>query len=200
MNEKRPVTDIQIPDPETWVDQYGDYLYRYAISRVQDSSIAEDLVQETFVSAIQARMNFKGRSSERTWITSILKHKVIDHFRKTSREQSTDDIESSAEALDDFFDENGRWKEGPAKWNITPTSLLERKEFWKVLYKCLSELSNSLARVFMLREMDGLSTEEICKVLNISATNCWVMLSRARMYLRRCLEINWFGVRTSEDK
>ena len=200
MNEERPVTDIQIPDPETWVDQYGDYLYRYALARVHDPSIAEDLVQEAFVAAIQARNNFKGHSSERTWITSILKHKVIDHFRKTSREQSTNDIGSSAEALDDFFDEDGGWKGGPAKWNITPTSLLEQKEFWKVLYQCLSELSNALARVFILREMDGLRTEEICKVFDISATNCWVMLSRARMYLRKCLEINWFGVRTSEDK
>jgi len=183
-----------LSDPETWVDQYGDYLYRFALSRIQDSSVAEDLVQETLVAALQARNSFKGRSSERTWITSILKNKIVDHFRKIKREQVVDEIESPEGLMDELFDEKGEWQAGPAKWTINPTELLEQKEFWKILSRCLSELSTMKARAFVLREMDGLSTEEICKVLNISPTNCWVLLHRARMSLRQCLEINWFHV------
>jgi RNA polymerase sigma-70 factor (TIGR02943 family) len=183
-----------LSDPETWVEQYGDYLYRYALSRIQDPSTAEDLVQETLLAALHARKNFKGRSSERTWLTSILKNKIVDHFRKIKREQVVDEIESYNDSMNEFFDEKGGWKAGPAKWIINPNELLERKEFWKVLSRCLSELSTLMARAFMLREMDGLSTEEICKVLNISSTNCWGLLHRARMNLRRCLEIKWFHV------
>ena len=184
----------ELSDPETWVDQYGDYLYRFALSRVRDSSVAEDLVQETLVAGLQAQNSFKGRSSERTWFTSILKNKIVDHFRKINRDQVVDEIESSNEFMDGLFDETGHWKAGPAKWTVNPNELLDRKEFWKVLSRCLSELSTLMARAFMLREMDGLNTEEICKVLNISATNCWVLLHRARMSLRQCLEINWFHV------
>ena len=200
MNEAGHAENRHIPDPETWVDQYGDYLYRFALSRLQDNDAAEDLVQETFLAALHARENFKGRSSVTTWLTGILKHKIIDHLRKESRNQPVEDVEPFTASLDDLFDEKGKWKVGPSKWTANPTELYERKEFWRILKQCLSGLSGRLAQIFRLRELEELSTEEICKVFNISATNLWVILYRARMLLRRCLEINWFGVKGHEGK
>ena len=193
MGDKESVNDNRVLDPETWVDRYGDYLYRQALSRIQDPTVAEDLVQETFVAALHARENFQGRSSEKTWLTAILRHKAIDYIRKKSKEKPVEDTEYLTGSMDELFDEKGDWKIKPAKWAYSPTELYEQKEFWKTLTQCLSQLTSRLSRAFTLREMDGLSTEEICKFLNVTATNLWVMLYRARMYMRRCLEINWFG-------
>ena len=186
-------------DPELWVDQYGDYLFRFAHSRVRDARVAEDLVQETFLSALRARKTFDGRSAERTWLTGILKHKIVDYIRKKSRELPVDNIESLANLSDEFFDDKERWKVGPVKWIADPTKLYEQKEFLEIVYRCLSKLTDRLSKAFTLREMDGLTTEEICKVLDISETNCWVILHRARGYLRHCLEINWFTSMSTED-
>jgi len=189
----------QRTDPEHWVDQHGDYLFRYALLRLRDPELAEDVVQEIFLAALQAREKFSGRSSERTWLVGILKHKIVDHIRKASRERPFSDIESSADAADTLhpmeklFDEKGKWKVAPIEWT-GPNTVLERKEFWEVFERCLSDLPARLCDAFSLREMDGLSTEEVCNVLHVSATNFWVMLHRARMRLRRCLEINWFGL------
>ncbi len=199
MNPKNSSTDSPTINPETWVDHYGDYLYRFALSRVRDPSAAEDLVQETFLAALSARKNFASRSSEKTWLTGILKHKVVDHFRKKAKEPSGDNIMSGTEALDKLFDQKGQWKIKPAKWDADPMKLYEQREFMKVLNDCLSGLSSRMASVFILREMIGETTEEICKVLDISATNCWVILHRARGYLRHCLEINWFTSMSTED-
>jgi RNA polymerase sigma-70 factor (ECF subfamily) len=200
MNEKQPEAEPQTLDPEAWVDQYGDYLYRYAISRIHDPSVAEDLVQETFLAALHAQEGFEGRSSEKTWLTGILKYKIIDYIRKKSRELPTDKIEFSADAMDEHFGEKGGWRVGPAKWAVDPKELLERKEFWKVFYRCLSKLSGRLAKAFAFRELDGLSSEEIRNILNISATNSYVMLYRARMRMRDCLGVNWFGHEKMRDK
>jgi RNA polymerase sigma-70 factor (TIGR02943 family) len=194
MVEKQSRKGAPLPDPASWVDLYGDYLYAYTLSRTQNPSIAEDLVQETFLSALGARERFEGHSSVRTWFTGILKHKIIDHFRTKNKERPAEDIQCLVDLTDELFDHKGNWKVGPAEWSVNPTMLYERKEFRNVLSRCLSELSSRLASAFVLREMDGLTTEEICKVLDISSTNLWVILHRARMYLRRCLEINWFAV------
>jgi len=187
-----------ILNPETWVDRYGDYLYRFALSRVKDPGVAEDLVQETFLAALRGLQNFKRRSSGHTWLTAILKHKIVDFLRKKHREQVIEDIETVSESTDGFFKNSGSWRIRPAKWDINPDKIFEQHEFMDVLLKCLAQLPERLARAFMLREMEGLSTEEICKSMQISATNSWVMLYRARTYLRRCLEINWFDKPTGE--
>jgi RNA polymerase sigma-70 factor (TIGR02943 family) len=192
MNAPQKEQDSRAIDPESWVDRYGDYLYAFTLSRLVDRTTAEDLVQETFVSALHTMKNFKGRSSERTWLTSILKHKILDHFRKKQREKSPHDLGVPQDNVQHFFDEKGHWKEGPGKWDTNPKKLLEQKEFLRILQSCLEGLSSRVATTFVLREIDGLNTDEICKVLNISATNCWVILHRARMLLRRCLELNWF--------
>ena len=198
MTKKRAVINSQIENPESWVDRYGDFLYRFALSRIKDPSIAEDLVQETFLAALKARKNFQGRSSARTWLIAILKHKIVDHIRKQVREQASDKVESIYNAAandpaDTIFNDEGDWRIRPSKWSIDPMKLYEQKEFMDVLYHCLGELPKRQAEAFMMREIDGFSTEEICKVLNISATNSWVMLYRARMWLRQCLENNWLN-------
>jgi len=185
-------------DPETWVDQFGDYLYSFALSRIQNVAVAEDMVQETFLAALRDKGNFKGLSSERTWLTSILKHKIIDHMRKMSREQSIDDVDSATDPSGDLFDEKGGWKLKPSDWNVNPEKLVDRKEFWDILNRCLSDLPKRLAMAFRLREIDGMNCDDICNVLKITPSNCWVMLYRARISLRRCLEIKWFDVRTGE--
>jgi RNA polymerase sigma-70 factor (ECF subfamily) len=192
MNERKSDA-ATIDNPETWVDEYGDFLYRFALARVKDPSIAEDLVQETFLAALRARENFKGRSAGRTWLIAILKHKIVDYIRKKIREPSSDKIETLADMADSDFNDNGEWQIRPFKWAINPGKIYEQKEFFNVLYRCLAELPERLAEAFMLREMDGLSTEDLCKVLDITATNSWVMLYRARMSLRRCLENKWLS-------
>ncbi|MFC1858485.1 sigma-70 family RNA polymerase sigma factor [Thermodesulfobacteriota bacterium] len=179
-------------NPETWVDEYGDQLYQFAFTRVHDSEIAADLVQETFLAGLKSKDRFEGRSSMRTWLTGILKHKIIDHLRKKNREYPVTDIELYVDTLGEFFDKSGHWKTGPAKWIANPSKLYEQQEFLEIFYQCLSGLTSRLADAFKLREIDGLSTDEICKVLSITATNLWVLLHRARMKLRGCLERNWF--------
>lgn len=188
----------QIDNPENWVDEYGDFLYRYALSKVKNPSIAEDLVQETFLAALKARQNFQGRSTAKTWLVAILKHKIVDHIRKKVREQTSDKVESLFDtAADDSgdtpFNGRGGWKNPPAKWAGNPSKLYEQKEFIDILYHCLGELPERQAKVFMMREIDESSTDEICKALGISATNSWVILYRARVLLRQCLEIKWLG-------
>jgi RNA polymerase sigma-70 factor (ECF subfamily) len=190
---KRKAEPASIENPELWVDSYGDFLYRFALSRVKDPSVAEDLVQETFLAALRARETFKGRSAGRTWLTAILKHKIVDHIRKKIREPSTDKIETLTDMSEPDFDERGEWQIRPGKWAVNPGNLYEQKEFLDVLYRCLAELPERLAEAFVKREMDGLSTDEICKELGITATNSWVMLYRARMSLRHCLENRWLS-------
>jgi RNA polymerase sigma-70 factor, ECF subfamily len=190
---------IPIEDPEVWVDLYGDYLYRFALSRIQDPTTAEDLVQETFLAALQARHGFQGRSSPRSWLTGILKHKIVDYFRKHGREQPTEDIELEKNRIDALFHGNGSWRVAPSRWTLNPKRLYDQKEFLDIFYRCLAKLPKRLARAFTLREIDGMSTEEIRKVMDISATNSWVILYRARMALRTCLEKRWIGAEAAEN-
>ena len=192
MNKQKSISNNPVENPEKWVDLYGDYLYGYAFYRVYEATVAEDLVQETFLAALHSFKNFQYRSSIKTWLTGILKHKIVDHFRKKAKEQQIDDIEPNINKLDDLFTKNGQWKIKPANWNADPQKLYDQKEFIKILHKCLSELPGRQASAFILREIVGENTKEICKILDISTTNSWVLLHRARMYLRRCLEINWF--------
>ncbi len=184
----------EIADPENWVNLYGDALFSYALSRVRDRHTAEDLVQETLLAALKARHSFKGKSKARTWFTGILKHKIIDYYRKKYREQPMGNSDFIADISDPDFDSNGNWKNKPDKWSATPEKLLENKEIMAMIHQCMAFLTDRLAQTFALRELEGHPTEKICKVLNITSTNCWVMLHRARSSIRRCLEDNGFGV------
>jgi len=168
-------------------------MYRYALMRVRNPAVAEDMVQETFLSALKARERFAGKSAEKTWLIGILKHKIIDHFRKSGREHPVDDINKEADHQDAFFDEQGHWNTEIAAWN-RPGEALEKKQFWEIFSACISDLPAHLADLYILREINGMQSDEVCKVLNISTTNnMWVMLSRARMKIRRCLEARWFN-------
>jgi len=190
MNE----TNVIATTPEKWVDEYGDYLFRYAKLLLRDTDDAEDAVQETFLAALDARRSFAGRSSVRTWLTGILKRKVADHIRKAKREGSTRNSDDDGDdTLDKYFDHEGEWEQGPAPWLVlNPRKLFEKKEFWEIFGKCLSGLPPSQADAFTLREIEGMTTPELCETLGVTESNVWVMLHRARMRLRECLEVNWF--------
>ena len=178
------------PDAVAMLDAHGDYLYRYAVSRVGNESTAEDLVQETFLAAMTGK-GHQERSSERTWLTSILKHKVIDHYRKSVREVQFDLAEDEDTG---FFREDGHWtaEAAPRLWDRDPAEALEALEFRRALRRSISMLPPRSAAVFVLREIEGLSTSEICSYLEISDSNLWVLLHRARLQLRSLLEQNWF--------
>ena len=181
-------------DPEHWLENHGNYLYRYALLRLGNPELAEEKVQETFVGALQTRSGFQGRSSERTWLTSILRRKIFDHFKKVSRERTYDINVLEKVSLDSLYDRKGRWIAGPnSGWYWEPDRSLRQKEFLDVFHRCLLEIPDRLAQVFILRELDGHKGEEICALLGISRTNLGVMIFRARMRLRRLMEREWFG-------
>jgi RNA polymerase sigma-70 factor (ECF subfamily) len=180
-------------NPETWVKDHADYLFRYAIGRVRNREVAEDMVQETLLAAIKGKDQFKGEASERTWLVGILKHKMMDYFRKPSRELPVSGLVTSEDPPEEFFDLIGKWQVKPGSWGDSPMDALEKKEFWKTFEACLSALPGRLAQIFALREFEGLKSEEICNLLHVSTTNLNVMLFRSRIRLARCLGTNWFG-------
>jgi RNA polymerase sigma-70 factor, ECF subfamily len=172
------------------------YLLRVAQLQLRERDQAEDVVQETLLAALEAQDKFAGKSSVKTWLTGILKHKIIAAIRKKSRKPaiSTLNEEADIDDLDVFFNENDRdhWATKPAEWR-NPERDLEQKQFLDMMDFCLEKLPPNTARVFMLREVMELEADEICKELKITATNLWVILYRARMLLRKCLEQNWFA-------
>ena len=183
-------------NPEKWLDEHGDYLFRYAMFRLNDQSLAEDIVQETFLSALRAIDSFAGKSTERTWFVSILKNKIIDYYRKVGRQGKKVDLSFRDDDDSDDFQENGFWKmdRAPSDWGDTPEKAMEKKEFYEILQKCLDLLPERISQVFTLRQIDGINSKKICKEFEISSSNLWVTLHRARSQLRRCLDINWFGL------
>ena len=186
------------PDPGIWVDQHGDYLFKYAVFRLRDATAAEDVVQETFLAALRGYERFEGRGSERTWLVGILKHKITDHFRRVSREAPIGEEVDDSSERHEFFRGSGEWMghweadHAPSDWHTDPAQLVEQSEFFRVFNDCLIPLPQRTASAFTLREVDGLTSQEICQALNITVSNLWVMLHRARLHLRNCLEINWF--------
>jgi RNA polymerase sigma-70 factor (ECF subfamily) len=201
MQESGPDDDPKpqgLSDPEQWVDLHGDYLFKYALMRLRDPARAEDAVQETFLAALKGGKNFAGRSAEKSWLVGILKNKIFDHCRKASRETSFTDLEFYSDEESDRFVSEGLFKDGwvhelgPREWS-SPGSSLDSEVFWKTFHDCSNKLPKNVFAVFNLREVDGVDSKEICAQLGISESNLWVMLHRARMALRRCLDTNWFG-------
>ena len=192
-----PGSAATLSDPERWVDLYGDYLFKFALMRLRDAARAEDAVQETFLAALKGGKTFAGRSAEKSWLVGILKNKICDHYRRASRETSFTDMEFYSDEDGDRFVADGQFKDGwihelgPQEWT-SPGASLDSEAFWKTFHDCSSKLPKNVSAVFSLREVDGVESKEICALLNISENNLWVMLHRARMALRRCLETNWF--------
>jgi RNA polymerase sigma-70 factor (ECF subfamily) len=195
MQEKTPTSAHT--NPESWLKDHGDALYRYAFSRLRDAAQSEDLVQETLVAAFQGRHGFSGRSAERTWLIGILKNKLVDYLRKHAREVPAGDMTGEDLDTEAMFDSSEHWKTPPSEWE-NPARAMEQKQFWKVMSECLGALPSRHARVFSLCELEGFDSTEACKVVGITTTNLWVLLHRARLRLRQCLENRWFGKETSE--
>lgn len=177
--------------PETWLDDHGDALYGYAMLRVRDAALAEDLVQETLLAALGAQAGFSGRAEPRTWLIGILKNKLVDHLRKWGREESFDATLIDDDTWTGKFDHTGHWQQTPAHWQ-EPAFLAENAELGAIMTTCIERLPEKYRTLFVLREIDGLQSKELIDVLGIStAANLWVMLSRARERLRACVERAW---------
>ncbi len=201
------VNDIQSRGHESlncssWVQLYSDYLYNYAAFRINDKEEAQDLVQETFLSALKARESFRGDCSEKTWLVTILKRKIIDLYRSKSRQSISETLDSGqiAAGYGEFFNEDGEggghWHHAgkPQMWDESTYRTLETKEFYSVLHKCLALLPDKWATVFKMKNMEDLETEFICKECNVSASNYWIIMHRTKLQLRKCMESNWFGI------
>ena len=185
--------------PEKWIDSYADYLYSFAYNRVNDGETAKDLVQETFLSALKARDSFKGEASEKTWLVIILKRKIIDLYRKNAAhpQQSFEESEQYKVAYSHYFTETGfmkgEWHKqvAPKPWNVSDKNNIEQKEFKHILGQCLNKLPKMWASVFSLKYLEEEESETICKELEITSSNYWVIIHRAKLQMRECLEKNW---------
>ncbi len=186
--------------PEQWLSLHGSALYSYAMTRLRDSHKAEEAVQETLVAALTAQARYAGGASVRTWLIGILKHKILDQFRREARETPLEDPEEVLEDMDHQiaaqFKPNGHWLNRLADWG-NPESTLEASQFREVLQRCMDGLPDRLARLFLLREVLEEDTDTICQELDITPTNLWTMLYRARMGLRKCLERDWLAMARS---
>ncbi len=191
------MTEINNPesDPGVWLKDHGDHLYGYAMYRLRDKHMAEDMVQETLLSAWKAFDKFEGRSSVKTWLTTILHNKIVDFVRKAARQKLVFSGEDLDHEMPGEFSETGHinMEFGAKQWPLRPDDMAQRGDFWRVLMQCIDHLPKDTGEVFRLREVDGLSTEEICELKGIEKNNFWVILHRARKGLRACMESNWGG-------
>ena len=173
-------------------------LLRFARLQLRDDALAEDVVQEALIGALAGQKDFAGRAALKTWVFSILKNKIIDVLRGRERSINlsalTDEEEDFEQAFDRLFKANGHWTPTarPADWG-DPEETLEQAQFWSVFDACLNHLAANTARVFMMHEVLEFDIDEICSELQISPSNCYVILHRARNGLRGCLERTWFG-------
>ncbi|WP_136480197.1 sigma-70 family RNA polymerase sigma factor [Cognatitamlana onchidii] len=177
-------------NPNKWIDSYSDYLFNYTISRVSDREIAQDLVQDTFLAGLKSMKNFKGEASERTWLISILKRKIIDYYRKINSNKG------KAEVRINYKDSEseGDWLEERVAdpFDKTAEDNLQNSELGDAIYNCLGKLPQKQAEVFKMKTILGHETEVICNELNITASNLWVIIHRARTAMADCLKENWF--------
>lgn len=180
-------------NPEKWVDLHADYLFNFTISRINNHDLAKDLVQDTFFAGLKAMDNFQGKASERTWLISILKRKVIDYYRKINS------AKGKAEVKMNFYsvgDREGEWIEErvPSDWGNNVEKRIENEELNTVLKKCIGDLPDKYEMVFRMKTIQQFDTDQVCKELNITSSNLWVIIHRARTQLRKCMEENWFRI------
>lgn len=184
------------PAPEQWPELFGDRLFRYAFRLLRDRTVAEDLVQETFLAALDRRAEFQNRSAFLTWLTSILRNKVIDYLRTAIRRGRHHSIEESADVEPPVgFGSLGIWNVYVPNWAKSADSLLEDRQLLDVVHRCLDKLPGRQGEILRLKLLEDLDNAEICKLLELSQTNLWVLLHRARMAVRSCVEKNWYRKR-----
>lgn len=188
--------------PEKWVDNYADEFLRFTILRVSSKDEAEDLVQETFFSALKSRANFRGDSSEKTWLYNILKNKIIDHYRKhKNKPVNSGNLSSEDDENDNFFErffiesgaKEGAWNmnNAPGKYGDITTDPIEKEEFLSILNSCIERMPDLWQNIFKMKYFLELSGKEICKENEITSSNLWVIVHRSKLQLRGCLEKNW---------
>jgi RNA polymerase sigma-70 factor (ECF subfamily) len=190
---EQPVAEKAGSDPETWVEEHGDYLFKYAYVRLRNKATAEDVVQEALLAGIKGLKRFDGKSNVRYWLLGILKHKVVDYIRKASRETVMEDPEAAELTNSSTFKLFGIPSERASSWQFNPRKAFEQKEFRDVFTECMTGLKGNMQQAFAMKELEGLPTEEICKVLSVTPNNLWVMLHRCRQQLKVCLETNWIS-------
>lgn len=179
-------------DASKWIDLYADQLFAYAFSRVQDREVAEDLVQESFLSAWKSRDTYKGEASEKNWLYQICKNKIIDYYRSKKRSAIVEQDNSEKK----YFDDSEHWATttGPRDWQLNYQLPIEQKEFYSILESCKKKLKELQQEVFVLKYMEELDASRICQILGISNANYWVLIHRAKLQLRACLEKNWINI------
>lgn len=177
-------------DPDKWVDRYSDYLFNYTIVRVNDREVANDIISETFLAGLKSMKNYKGEASERTWLISILKRKIIDYYRKTNSNKGQAEVKMNFPDSDN----EGDWLEERVAdlSDMTAEDQMENRELGLAILDCLDQLNEKQAKIFRMKTIEGIDTEEICNEFNISPSNLWVIIHRARTSLAKCLEKNWF--------
>lgn len=182
---------MELLNPDKWVDKYADYLYNYSIVRVNDHIVAQDLISETFLAGLKSKNNFKGEATERTWLISILKRKIIDYYRKINSSKGRAEVHISYR--DDHSE--GDWLEENAAdpFEKNAEDSMENEELGLAIFECLDKLPKKQASIFKKKTIENLDTEAICKEYNITPSNLWVIIHRARKSMVECLEKNWFN-------
>lgn len=197
MSVHEPVADNAALAASSWLDEHGDVLYRYALARLKDADVAEELVQDTLVAAMEAQDRFAGDSTVRTWLIGIMRYKLLEHYRRQRNAPAALDIDGELppSVVDREFTKRGRWKTGPKKWGSDLTSQQEQDDLRQALINCLAKLPARTAEAFTLAECDDVPPAKLQQVLGVKSTNhVYVLLHRARAALRQCLERNWFDV------
>ena len=186
-----PRPEPVVLDPSTWVDAHGDYLFRYANLRLRDAGAAEEVVQDTFLAGIRFLDRYHGKGEERAWLLGILKRKLVDYVRKRARFDRDRFKTADENQKSDDFDARGQWKTDLPAFSL-PEKSVESRELWDVVKGCLNTLPDGQADVFVLSVMEEMDSEQICRELDISPSNFWVRLHRARLALAKCVSARWF--------
>lgn len=178
-------------DPNQWISLYSDYLFNYTITRVNSRPIAQDLISETFLAGLKSMQNFKGEASERTWLVSILKRKIIDHYRKTNSNKGKAEVRMSYNIDSET---EGDWLEQRVSdpFDKTAEDNFINKELADAINLCLSKLPTKQGQIFEMKTILNYDTETICNDLGITSSNLWVIIHRARVAMASCLEKKWF--------
>ena len=195
MSEEKPEAKVPITPPDQWVELYGDYLYGFAMSRLRDPEAANDCVQDTLLAGIKALKSFDGSRDIKFWLRGIMRNKIVDQIRKSVREHKIDIESEDEELLESFwFKYSGIATTNPDPWEFNPRKHYDNGEFWQVFDECIQKVKDPARQAFVLRVLEDQTTEEVCKVMEITPNYLWVLLHRARSQLKNLLEERWTKV------